>query len=68
MHVSSALPNEWEIFLDNFALPDYGKRAAAAVRESPTENLELQQRFNLSAVLCAAMQGGRFNRIDILHI
>ena len=43
-------------------------RAAAAVRESRTENLELQQRFNLSAVLCAAMQGGRFKQIDILHI
>jgi len=43
-------------------------RAAAAVRELHTENLESQQRFNLSAVLRAAMQDGRFNRIDILHI
>ena len=35
-----------------------GCGAGAAVRESRTENLELQQRFNVSAVLRAAMQAG----------
>jgi hypothetical protein len=34
-----------KLFLDNFGLPDYGRRAAAAVRGPQTENLELRQRF-----------------------
>ena len=67
MRVSSALRNGWEIILDNFAFPDYGKRAGAAVRELHTENLELQQRLTYPQCFARVMQGGRFNRIDTLH-